>query len=91
MSDVVNLRNVLESVVLLMEIAEELEEGKLSGDQKKEYVMFKMKDKLGQLLPSYEYEINTILETIIFLSRFGRKIHINDISKNCNTSCFKFL
>ena len=91
MSEHINLKNVLESVVCFMEIAEEMEEGKLSGDQKKEYVMFKMKDKLGMLLPSYEYEIQTIIETTIFLSRLGRKIHINDISKNCNTSCFKFL
>ena len=91
MSDVMNLRNVLESVVCFMEIAEEMEEGKLSGEEKREYVMMKMKDKLGMLLPSYEYEIQTIIETTIFLSRLGRKIHINDISKNCNTSCFKFL
>lgn len=91
MSDVVNLRNVLESVVCFMEIAEEMEEGKLSGESKKEYVMFKMKEQLGMLLSSYEYEIQTIIETTIFLSRLGRKIHINDISKNCNTSCFKFL
>ena len=87
----INLKNVLESVICFMEIAEELEEGKLSGKEKKEYVMLKMKDNLGMLLPSYEYEIETIIETTIFLSRLGRKIHINDISKHCNTGCFKFL
>ena len=53
--------------------------------------MLKMKEKLGMLLQSYYFEIETIIETTIFLSRLGRKIHINDISKNCNTSCFKFL
>jgi hypothetical protein len=67
-----------------------MEEGKLSGKEKREYVMMKMKDKLGDLLPSYEFEIQTIIETIIFLSRFGRKIHINEISKNCS-GCFNFL
>jgi hypothetical protein len=91
MTEHINLKNVLESVICFMEIAEELEEGKLLGESKKEYVMLKMKEKLGMLLPSYEFEIQTIIETTIFLSRLGRKIHINDISKNCNTSCFKFL
>lgn len=90
-SDVLNLKNVLESVVYFMELAEEMEEGKLRGEQKKEYVMFKIKEKLGELTQSYYFEIETIIETTIFLSRLGRKININDISKNCNTGCFKFL
>jgi len=90
MSSNINLRNILESVLHLMEIAEEMEEGKLTGKQKKEYVMYKMKGKLGILLPSYKYEIETIMETTIFLSKIGRKININNISKNC-AGCFNFL
>jgi hypothetical protein len=87
--DVYNLKNVLESVINFMEIAEEMEEGKLSGQEKKEYVMTRIKNKLGELSQNYQYEIETIIETTIFLSRLG-KIRINEISKNC-TRCFKFL
>ncbi len=90
MSEHVNLKNVLESVIFFMEIAEEMEEGKLSGQEKKEYVMNRMKQKLGELFPSYETEINTILESVIFLSKIGRKIKVNEISKNC-AGCFRFL
>jgi hypothetical protein len=89
-TDVYNLKNVLESVINFMEIAEEMEEGKLSGEDKKEYVMFRIKNKLGELSQNYQYEIETIIETTIFLSRLKRKININDISKNCS-GCFKFL
>ena len=61
MSEHINIKNVLESVIFFMEIAEEMEEGKLSGEDKKEYVMNRMKQKLGELFSSYETEINTIL------------------------------
>jgi hypothetical protein len=88
--DVYNLKNVLESVINFMEIAEEMEEGKLSGQEKKEYVMTRIKNKLGELSQNYQYEIETIIETTIFLSRLRRKININEISKNC-AGCFKFL
>lgn len=92
MTDTINLRNILENVICFMEVAEELNEGRLSGKEKKEYVLRKMVGKLDMLLyNSYKFEIETILETTIFLSRLGRKIHINDISKHCNMSCFKFL
>ena len=90
MSEHINIKNVLESVIFFMEIAEEMEEGKLSGEDKKEYVMNKMKQKLGELFSSYESEINTILESVIFLSKIGRKIKVNEISKNC-AGCFRFL
>jgi hypothetical protein len=90
MSEHINIKNVLESVIFFMEIAEEMEEGKLSGEDKKEYVMNRMKQKLGELFSSYETEINTILESVIFLSKIGRKIKVNDISKNC-AGCFRFL
>ena len=91
MTDRINLKNILENVVCFMEVAEELNEGRLSGEEKKEYVLRKTSETLGMLYNSYKFEIETILETTIFLSRLGRKIHINDISKNCNPSCFKFL
>ena len=90
MSEHINIKNVLESVIFFMEIAEEMEEGKLSGEDKKEYVMNRMKQKLGELFSSYESEINTILESVIFLSKIGRKIKVNEISKNC-AGCFRFL
>jgi hypothetical protein len=90
MSEHINIKNVLESVIFFMEIAEEMEEGKLSGEDKKEYVMNRMKQKLGELFSSYETEINTILESVIFLSKIRRKIKVNEISKNC-AGCFRFL
>jgi len=52
--------------------------------------MNRMKQKLGELFSSYETEINTILESVIFLSKIGRKIKVNEISKNC-AGCFRFL
>ena len=90
MSEHINIKNVLESVIFFMEIAEEMEEGKLSGEEKHEYVINKMKHKLGELYTSYKSEINTILESVIFLSKIGRKIKVNEISKNC-AGCFRFL
>ena len=88
--DDLNLQNIFESVILFMEIAEELEEGKLSGDEKREYVINKMKHKLSELYDSYKSEIQTIIESVIFLSKMRRKINVNSISKNC-AGCFNFL
>ena len=86
-----NLKNVLELVVNLMEIAEDMEE--VEGSQRKEYVLFKMKKNLGMLYDSYEHEIDTIIESVIFMTKLGRVIMINDmnIKKSCvGSSCFKF-
>ena len=86
-----NLKNVLEMVINLMEIAEEMQE--IDGKQRKEYVIFKMKKNLGMLYDSYEHEINTIIESVIFMTKLGRIIMINDmnIKKSCiGSSCFKF-
>jgi hypothetical protein len=88
--DELNLQNILESVILFMEIAEEIEEGKLTGAEKYEYVINLMKNKLGELYRSYKSEIDTVIESVIFLSKIRRKIKINDISKNC-AGCFRFL
>ena len=68
--DELNLQNVLQSVILFMEIAEEIEEGKLTGAEKYEYVINLMKNKLGELYDSYKHEIDTIIEaTIIILQK----------------------
>ncbi len=86
-----NLTNVLESTINLMEIAENMQE--VEGKQRKEYVLLKMKNKLGQLYDSYKHEINTIIESVIFMTKLGRVIMINDqnIKKSCiGSSCFKF-
>ena len=86
-----NLKNVLEMTITLMEIAEDMQE--VDGKQRKEYVLFKMKQKLGMLYDSYEHEINTIIEAVIFMTKLGRVIMINDqnIKKSCiGSSCFKF-
>lgn len=88
--DELNLQNILESVILFMEIAEEIEEGKLTGAEKYEYVINLMKNKLGELYRSYKSEIDTVIESVIFLSKIRRKIKVNEISKNC-AGCFRFL
>ena len=89
--DELNLQNVLQSVILFMEIAEEIEEGKLTGAEKYEYVINLMKNKLGELYDSYKHEIDTVIESVIFMTKLGRVIMINgnNIKKSCN-SCFKF-
>jgi hypothetical protein len=87
--DELNLQNILESTINLMEIAENMQE--IEGEQRKEYVLFKMKKKLGKLYDSYKHEIDTIIESVIFMTKLGRVILINgnNIKKSCN-SCFKF-
>ena len=84
-----NLKNVLESTINFMEIAENMQE--VEGKERKDYVLHKMKKKLGMLYDSYEHEINTIIESVIFITKLGRVIMINDqnIKKSCN-GCFKF-
>ena len=84
-----NLKNVLEMTINLMEIAENFQE--VEGLVRKDYVNHKMKQKLGMLYPSYEHEINTIIESVVFMTKLGRVIMINDqnIKKSCS-GCFKF-
>ena len=84
-----NLKNVLEMTITLMELAENMQE--IEGKQRKEYVMHKMKENLGMLYDSYEHEINTIIEAVIFMTKLGRVIMVNDqnIRKSC-VGCFKF-
>ena len=84
-----NLKNVLEMTINLMEIAEDMQE--VEGEQRKEYVIYKMKKKLGMLYDSYSHEIDTIIESVIFMTKLGRVILINDqnIKKACS-GCFKF-
>jgi hypothetical protein len=84
-----NLKNVLELTINFMEIAENFQE--VEGKERKDYVIHKMKNKLGALYPSYEHEIDTIIESVIFMTKLGRVIMINDmnIRKSC-TGCFNF-
>lgn len=80
-----NLTNILSKVLFLMEIAEEMTE--LSGERKKDYVLMRMKEYLKELFPSYEFEINTIIESVIFISKAGPLL----INKRNKSSCFGFL
>jgi len=84
-----NLKNVLDMTINLMEIAENFQE--VEGNERKDYVIHKMKQKLGMLYPSYEHEIDTIIESVIFITKLGRVIMINDqnIRKACS-GCLKF-
>ena len=80
-----NLTNILSKVLFLMEIAEEMTE--LSGERKKDYVLMRMKESLKELFPSFEFEINTIIESVIFISKAGPLL----INKRNKSSCFGFL
>jgi hypothetical protein len=84
-----NLKNVLEMTINLMEIAENFQE--VEGSERKDYVIHKMKTKLGMLYPSYEHEIDTIIESVIFMTKLGRVIMLNhqNIRKSCS-GCLKF-
>ena len=82
-----NLTNILSKVLFLMEIAEEMTE--LSGENKRDYVLMRMKETLKELFPSYEFEINTIIESVIFISKAGPLL-INKQNK-IKSSCFGFL
>ena len=90
--DIHNLKNVLEDVICLMEFVEDMDtkEDKISGVEKKYYVIKEMKKRLGILFPNYIDEIETILETTIYLSKLGRTIMVNNEIKKCfkNKSCF---
>ena len=87
--DTINLKNILETTISLMELAENFQE--VEGKERKDYVIHKMKRKLGDLYPSYEHEIDTIIEAVIFITKLGRVIMLNhqNIKKSCG-SCFKF-
>ena len=80
-----NLTNILSKVLFLMEIAEEMTE--LSGERKKDYVLMRMKESLKELFPSFEFEINTIIESVIFISKACPLL----INKRNKSSCFGFL
>ena len=82
-----NLTNILSKVLFLMEIAEEMTE--LSGERKRDYVLMRMKESLKELFASYEFEINTIIESVIFISKAGELL-INKKDK-IKSSCFGFL
>ena len=58
-----NLKNVLESTINLMEIAEDMQE--IEGKERKEYVLYKMEKKLGKL---YAFLSNHLQEN---LNKFG--------------------
>lgn len=88
MSSKFNLSNVLDSVITLMEIAEEMYE--IDGKQRKDYVHFKMEKKLGMLYNSYKYEIETIIESVIYITNYSREIMINENKKKDIFSCLKF-
>tara|TARA_R110000803_G_scaffold204938_1_gene271281 strand:- start:13 stop:300 length:288 start_codon:yes stop_codon:yes gene_type:complete len=82
-----NLKNILQKVIFYMEIAEEMTD--LRGVDKREYVYIKMKSYIGELFISYKYEIDTIIESVIFISKAGELL-INKKDK-IKSSCFDFL
>ena len=91
--DVHNLKNVLQDVINLMELVEDMDtkDDKISGFDKKDYVMKQMERKLGMLFPSYKHEIETIIEATIFFTKMGRTIMVNNtIKKLCKKTCFSW-
>jgi hypothetical protein len=85
----INLESVLTQVVESMEDAEEYDFGELSGFNKKEHTLRLMKEKLGELYPSYEHEIELLIETIVFVSKVGSKLKINKKFNGCFKNCLK--
>ena len=85
MSDSLLLDTIFESV---LEFMEQVEGQNLLRDNKKIFVLDKMKEKFEDLFEVHEDAIDTAIETIIFLSKLRRKIKINQISKHC-FSCIK--
>ena len=83
-----NLRNVLEKTIRWMEVVEDSDK---KGEFKRDFVIRRMKQELGDLFPSYEHEIDTIMESVIFMTKLGRVILINNqnIKKAC-AGCFNF-
>lgn len=85
----INLENVLEQVVEAMEDAEEYDFAELTGKRKKEHAIEIMKEKLGDLYPSYEIEIDMLIETIVFISKVSNKLKINKRVSSCFKNCLK--
>ncbi len=79
------ITNILEKVIFFMEIVEEMTD--LNGKQKKEYVFMKMKGVMGKDFISYKYEIETLIESVIFISKLG-DLYIN--KKKIKGNCFGF-
>ena len=79
------ITNILEKVIFFMEIVEEMTD--LNGKQKKEYVFMKMKGILKKDFVSYQYEIETLIESVIFISKLG-DLYIN--KKKIKGNCFGF-
>ena len=82
------LKNILEKVIYFMEMAEEMKEIKGKGHLKKEYVFTKMRKIMGKNFLSYKYEIETLIESVIFISKLG-DLYINK-KKKIKGNCFGF-
>ena len=87
-TDEVLLNTIFQSVLDFMEIAEGI--STYTGQQKKEFVLNKLKEKFDDLFDTNDEVISTAIETVIFLSKVKKRIKINEISKNCG-SCFGFI
>ena len=82
------IKNILEKVIYFMEMAEEMKEIKVKGHLKKEYVFTKMRKNMGKNFLSYKYEIETLIESVIFISKLG-DLYINK-KKKIKGNCFGF-
>jgi hypothetical protein len=87
-TDELLLDTIFQSVLDFMEIAEGI--STYTGQQKKEFVLNKLKEKFDDLFDTNDEVISTAIETVIFLSKVKKRIKINEISKNCG-SCFGFI
>jgi hypothetical protein len=87
-TDELLLDTIFQSVLDFMEIAEGI--STYTGQQKKEFVLNKLKEKFDDLFDTNDEVISTAIETVIFLSKVKKRIKINEISKNC-ASCFGFI
>jgi hypothetical protein len=90
MSDILNLRNILENVVDYMEFVEK-KGVNTSGEEKKRLVISMIKTELGSLYKDYKGEIDLMIELIIFITKLDKKLNINKKVKksvlDCISSC----
>ena len=81
-----NRSKILRDTIRLMEIAE----GMIGdGPVKLDYVLTTLKDELGHFYNDYEEEIKTLIEAVIFITKFKENINVNKVKRGCK-GCFKF-
>ena len=86
MTDLMNLKTILENIVDYMEFVEKKGNNVL-GSEKKRLVISMIKTELGSLYKNYKEEIELMIELIIFISKLDKKLNINKKVKKGILEC----